>query len=263
MVGTASLAGSLNGGAGTDTLDYSAYATAISVNLAAGTATGVGGGISQIENLVNSPFGNVLYGDNNANTFIINSFGNTTIYGRGGNDTYIFDADNSLGFVTIYEDAAHGGSGVDTISFAPTENPAYAVTVNLAQESGQVQTVNSHLQLALYGQIENLIGSSGNDHLSGNSAANVITGGPGNDVLSGNGGSDRYVFADGWGTDTITDLSGTATLDFSAAAAPLDFNLSPSGITVTGAGNSLSTGANVVRNLIGGSGTISLPSRTG
>ena len=57
MVGTASLAGSINGGAGTDTLDYSAYTMAISVNLAAGTATGVGGGISQIENLVDSPFG--------------------------------------------------------------------------------------------------------------------------------------------------------------------------------------------------------------
>ena len=156
--------------------------------------------------------------------------------------------------MTIYEDAAHGGSGVDTISFAPTVDPADAVTVDLSQESGQVQTVNGNLKLALYGQIENLIGSSGNDHLFGNSAANVITGGPGNDVLSGNGGSDRYVFAGGWGMDTITDLSGTATLDFSAATAPLDFNLAPSGITVTGGGNSLSTGANVVRNLIGGSG---------
>ena len=116
----------------------------------------------------------------------------------GGNDTYIFAADNPLGSVTIYEDAAHGGSGVDTISFAPTVNPAYAVTVDLSQESGQVQTVNSHLQLAIWGQIENLIGSSGNDTLEGNDADNIITGGPGDDVINGGAGNDTYVFADGW-----------------------------------------------------------------
>src|SRR5262249_5493336 len=41
----------LNGQDGTDTLDYSAFTAAVRVNLALGTATGVAGGVSGIENV--------------------------------------------------------------------------------------------------------------------------------------------------------------------------------------------------------------------
>ena len=119
------IANNIDGKAGIDTLDYSAYTTDVTVDLQSGIATGVKNGVSEIENVIGSLTGiNNLYGDNGDNTFTIIGSGNYFIYGRGGNDTYIFAADtNPLGSVTIYEDAAHGGSGVDTISFAPTPRP--------------------------------------------------------------------------------------------------------------------------------------------
>ncbi len=115
------IANSIDGKAGIDTLDYSAYTTDVTVDLQSGIATGVKNGVSEIENVIGSLTGiNNLYGDNGNNTFPSPVRATISSIGRGGNDTYIFAADNPLGSVTIYEDAAHGGSGVDTISFAPT-----------------------------------------------------------------------------------------------------------------------------------------------
>ena len=48
----ASFAGAVNGGTGADTLDYSTRSTAVSVNLATGSATSVGGAVSGIENVI-------------------------------------------------------------------------------------------------------------------------------------------------------------------------------------------------------------------
>ena len=46
--------GVINGGGGTDTLDYSSYTTGVTVNLTTGTATGTGG-VTNIENVTGSP----------------------------------------------------------------------------------------------------------------------------------------------------------------------------------------------------------------
>ena len=74
--------------------------------------------------------------------------------------------------------------------------------------------------------IENAIGGSGNDHITGNAVANTILGGAGNDVLQGGGGNDRleggagidaavfagqragYAVAQNGATVSVTDLSG-------------------------------------------------------
>jgi Ca2+-binding RTX toxin-like protein len=130
------------------------------------------------------------------------------------------------------------------------------VTVDLSQESGQVQTVNSHLQLAIYGQIENLIGSSGNDTLLGNSADNSITGGPGDDVIDGGAGNDTYVFADGWGADTLTDPSGNDTLDFSAVTSDVNlvFTIANPALNVTDGTDTVAAQTSQIENLVGGQG---------
>ena len=48
--------------------------------------------------------------------------------------------------------------------------------------------------------IDNAIGGSGNDSITGNAIANALTGGGGNDMLTGGGGNDHLV--GGSGTDT-------------------------------------------------------------
>ncbi|QDU23739.1 calcium-binding protein [Urbifossiella limnaea] len=82
------LSGRIDGGSGTNRLDYSARSVGVTVDLAAGTATGINGGIVRIENVKGSQSKDFLYGNGNANTFF-GEGGDDFIYGRGGND-YLF-----------------------------------------------------------------------------------------------------------------------------------------------------------------------------
>ncbi len=54
--------------------------------------------------------------------------------------------------------------------------------------------------------VENLIGSDGNDELTGNNGANELTGGAGDDTLTGGAGDDLFVYSKGDGTDVVTDF---------------------------------------------------------
>src|SRR5262249_42163602 len=58
--------GTINGGTGTNLLDYSLYITGVTVDLTAGTATGTAG-ISNIQNITGTPANDTLIGDGNAN----------------------------------------------------------------------------------------------------------------------------------------------------------------------------------------------------
>jgi urease beta subunit len=51
-----------------------------------------------------------------------------------------------------------------------------------------------------------LMGSDGDDVLTGDAGANIIDGGNGDDLLTGGAGRDIFVVAEGRGTDTITDF---------------------------------------------------------
>jgi serralysin len=108
-------------------------------------------------------------------------------------------------FMTIWD-----GGGTDTYSFATYTS---GVTVDLAPGAwsttsaaqlanlgtGKVAVGNIANALQYQGNaaslIENVIGGSGNDKISGNAAANRLTGGAGNDVLDGRGGSDTAVYS--------------------------------------------------------------------
>jgi hypothetical protein len=90
----ASIGGTISGGGGSDTLDYSGYKGDIQVNLLLGTATGVGGGISGIENVIGSIGNDLIVGDANANT-LIGGTGRNVLIGGAGSDT--LDASLSSG----------------------------------------------------------------------------------------------------------------------------------------------------------------------
>src|SRR4029078_1688563 len=127
------------------------------------------------------------------------------------------------------------GGGIDTYDFSN-----YATNLKVDLNPGSWTTVSS-AQLAYLGNshyaagnianaylyqgntaslIENAIGGSGADILTGNQANNVLTGGAGNDILNGNTGTDTAVYSgasanyrraqNSDGTWTVTDLrSGT------------------------------------------------------
>ena len=106
-------ADTLIGGSGTDTADYSASASAVTVDLATNINTGgdaQGDSLTGIENITGSAYNDVLFGDAGANV-ISGGAGNDVFAGGAGADTII------------------GGSGTDTAGYSAS---ASAVTVNLA-----------------------------------------------------------------------------------------------------------------------------------
>src|SRR5450755_1409305 len=212
----------LVGGSGTDTADYSASASAVTVNLATNVNTGgdaAGDSLSGIENITGSAYNDTLTGDANDNV-LSGGAGNDTLDGGAGNDTLIGGAG---------ADTLTGGSGTDTADYSAS---ASAVTVNLATN---VNTGGDAAGDSLSG-IENLIGSAYDDTLTGDAGANVISGGAGNDTIIG-----------GAGADTLDGGAGADTVDYSASSAGVTVNLTNAGAQSGGdaAGDILSNFENI------------------
>jgi hypothetical protein len=92
-----SLSGKLDGGGGSNTLDYSAYQGDITVNLPRATAAAIAQGIANIQNVTGSIGNDILVGDANPNVLkggtgrnlIIGGAGADTITGGGGDNILI------------------------------------------------------------------------------------------------------------------------------------------------------------------------------
>jgi hypothetical protein len=85
----------LDGGGGVNTLDYSAYVGDVVANLLLGTATGVTGGVSKIQNVTGSIGNNLLVGDASANV-LIGGTGRNILIGEGGVDRLIGGGGDNL-----------------------------------------------------------------------------------------------------------------------------------------------------------------------
>ncbi len=117
---------------------------------------------------------------------------------KTGDDTYTFDPTKPF-FKTIWD-----AGGKDTISVS---NFSLSCDVDLtpgnysslrypkpADASGATVTYDGtkNLGIAYNCIIENAIGGSGNDKLTGNSVNNSLDGGPGNDIMYGGAGNDTF-----------------------------------------------------------------------
>jgi Tol biopolymer transport system component len=124
----------------------------------------------------------------------INALGGTDIVkAGGGNDTL----DGGAG-----ADSLIGGSGSDTASYGSAKT---GVTVNLQKASLNTGDAKGDT----YSSVENLLGGTHGDKLTGTSGANRLDGGDGADTLTGGKGDDSFVFATKLGSkniDTITDF---------------------------------------------------------
>jgi len=139
----------INGGDGVDTASWASSLSGVSVDLAAGLASGGdadGDTLTGIENLVGSAHADVLAGDAGANTLL----------GGAGDDTLV---------ATTGGDLLDGGEGSDTVSYA---GATAAVTVDLSEIgvslSGGAGIAGAMGELLV--SIENIIGGSGNDTLT-------------------------------------------------------------------------------------------------
>ncbi len=166
------LYGSIDGGAGLDALDYSAYAGDVNVDFANQTATAVSGTVINVENLVGSasPWHNTIYGDDGNNTI---TGSNATMVGRKGNDTYVILP--GWGTDMIVELA---GQGNDTVDFSHVSGNLHFVFTG----TGITVTDGSGDTLTTDANVENFIGGSGGNLFSFHGSAQVsgtVNGGTG------------------------------------------------------------------------------------
>jgi Ca2+-binding RTX toxin-like protein len=169
----------LFGGSGTDAAWYLDSASGVIVNLISGLGFGgdaEGDTLTDIEDVIGSDHADDLTGDAEANE-LAGFDGDDTLKGGGGADTL------------------SGGIGTDTARYGDS---GAGVTVDLLTGSGSGGTAEGD---TLY-SIENLVGSSYADTLTGDENANEIFGAGGDDWLRGAGGADTL--DGGPGNDTAT-----------------------------------------------------------
>ncbi len=188
----------LYGGAGEDTLNGGADDDALYGEAGNDTLNG-GDGDDEIfgnegADVIDGGAGNdTLNGGNDADTInggdddddIVGGAGNDTLNGEAGNDTLNGGDGN---------DTINGGADIDTVSYAFVSG---AVTVDLAITTAQ-NTINAGMDTL--SNVENIIGSSFADTLTGDANDNVIEGGLGNDTLDGGAGNDTISLANATGT---------------------------------------------------------------
>lgn len=208
----------LDGGAGNDTIDYAMSDVGVEVDLSRNTATSrtdatIKDTLSSIELVTGSTHDDTIVG-NMAENYLFGDAGNDVLIAVGGHDTLdggdgndilrgsfykpgdmllggagddqiiVWAGPGSEGDATIVD----GGSGIDDLIFSTAAD----ITLNLANAGDQVISPGVHM---IVSNIENVMGSSGNDRLIGDTGNNVINGGQGDDILDGGAGFDIASYA--------------------------------------------------------------------
>lgn len=237
---------SYDGGTGTtNTFDAGGETAAVKVDLGAGTATGASIGSDTLTNInkvrgtafadvlnggpgdddlvgflgndvINGGAGNdILNGGGGADT-LNGGAGNDTVNGFGGNDTIIASTGN---------DTIDGGSvktETNTIDFSKLAitTPGPGVTVDLVAGTdskpggGGSDTLND---------ITNVIGTAGDDTITGSNHQSTLIGGAGNDTITGGSGKDTI--DPGTGTNTVDGGKGIDTISFASATGGVHVSL--------------------------------------
>ena len=232
-----------DGGSEKDTIDYSGYtAGLITADLRAGSegfgyvtknGTAAYDRVKNIENLIGT---DVVIGEGIGDTLIGNDSANELSGGKGDDKLIGGGGDDVL----------NGGEGTDTVDYSSQTDPITIVwkdsSVTVQDGSNGTDTLNdiekiigssgddtidyselsSNIEVSLedenaFSSIENIIGTGGNDELTGDANANELKGGAGNDIFYAGTGSDT--FNGGGGTDTLnfTDATSAVTAVLSSS----------------------------------------------
>ncbi len=219
----ANLVGSetFDGGEGNDTVTFNNTFGGVAIDLM-GAATPPGYGlsgrtflISNVENLVGTPFDDYLAGDLVNFNRLSGGGGNDLLVARGG-DYLAGEYGNDRLVASAKSDTLDGGDGIDTADFSLNGAMTADLRSGIAIQGGQ--------QDHLIG-IENVIGSKSADTVRGDDGANIIDGLSGNDALYGMGGDDTLIggaghdrLVGGIGRDLLTGGAGNDLFVFQSVA---------------------------------------------
>lgn len=209
----------VRGGDDVDTLDYSSLTLDVDLNLGAlinnfavATIDALGAGFEQdqireIENVTTGSGNDTLGGDASDN-LLITSAGDDVLYASAGAD--ILD----------------GGTDNDTVDYSTLNGFVNFVSLTLNGALDTIVTVNGGTDDTIR-NIENVVGTSGDDIINGDAAVNRLEGQGGDDTLSGRGG-----------IDTLDGGAGSDTVDYTSAAGAVVVNLAANQTTNDGDGAS-------------------------
>lgn len=255
----ASMQGTIKGGMGTNTLDYSNRTDSIEINRLLNTSTAIGGSFDQINQ--------VIAGSNSSNNFIGDNYSNTwNLNDPNGNSGSVVSDLTSIqfqGFQNLF-----GGSGTDTFKFSDGAFVSGLISggagTNTFDYSARTDTVKVNLQTSMatgvgstVSGIQTFIGNLGSDSLiTGANVANSWNITKGNEgtvgsvafrgftnVRGGTGNDTYYIGATGFLSGTVSDTTGVNTLNYSLRNTGVAANLQTKKITAVGGGF---TGINVI-----------------
>lgn len=229
-----------SGSAYGDTVRYVGSNAAVTVDLAASTATGghasgdtlvTVGGVSTIENVVGSSgYGDTLSGDARANRLsgldgndlidgragddvVAGGSGNDTLYGGDGVDALAGEDGDDFVDGGAGNDLASGGGGVDVLLGGEGDDQLSGDGGNDAMDGGAGKDIlgGGEGDDTLHGQADNdrLVGGEGSDQLFGEGGDDALVGEGGNDLLRGESGDDSYFFDADSDSDHILDTEGS------------------------------------------------------
>ena len=210
----------IDGGDGSDTVSYERSAAEVSVDLSnpaqsdsTENSYADGDTLNNIENLIGSPFGDTLVGNNAANVIDGGRGDDTTLTGGGGDDVFKFASGDGADHITDFTD----GDKIDLSAFTGI--------ASLEDLEDDIDTTGGNTEIDLPGggsvtldgytaalRDEDFIfyPRSSSRSTRGNDEANLLIGGTGNDTLRGRGGDDRLY--GGAGDDTLRGDAGADTL---------------------------------------------------
>ncbi len=202
-----------HGGAGLDTISYAKRNTTVTLTLDGSTASGAtltnpgdeGDTIDGFETVTGGSGNDTIHGGADATIALY------TLNGGDGNDT--------MDSVSTHSVAFNGGAGTDTVTYAGRGASAVTVTMGDSLANDGIPGTDTD---NVGSTVENLIGTDGNDTITGNSLNNKITPGKGADTVVGGAGDDTMVASEVAGNtdgdDTFLGGDGLDTVDYSARA---------------------------------------------
>jgi hypothetical protein len=210
FTGSGSLAGTLNGGGGTNTLDYSALTGPINLNLQTAAATllhgGGAGGFTGIQSLIGSssaedglvgPAVDTNWTIARANAGSVGAFlfaGIENLLGGPGLDVFNFLAAGSVaGWIDGGGAPVHEGDWLNLSALSTGVVVDLSVGLATRVASGAAGMVR---------RIQNVHGSSSGSTLRGNPLGNILIGGSGADIIIGGRGPSLLI--GGKGADVVT-----------------------------------------------------------
>ena len=200
QISTGSGQDTADGAAGVDTASYAERAAAVSVDLADSGDDGEGGEndtLSGFENVIGGDGPDDLTGDGGPNSLEGNPGADQVSGGEGEDSLGGGTGDDELaghGAADVLNggpdaDELSGGGGADSSSYLGRTGAMSVDLDGAAGDDGEAGEGDTTMA-----DVENLVGGSGADVLTGNGSDNILDGGLGGDQLNGLGGSDTVIY---------------------------------------------------------------------